>query len=214
MKQVYWELIENFFDDCEETVEKIQENIFNISELIAQKVENGNGRVILLGFGILGGILRSFIDELPNQYQVKKELFISIVPGEISSISKKIDYSEIPMIAPFEFEALNLQEKDLCIIFQPPKVNEYSINVEDYLKEKNIPVCVIRSELSIEDSEIDQDKDIVISYNDSVVCGLDSAEWLLTEIAIAKLILICSMSGSGRIFGNSLAFLIPNTREN
>ncbi len=206
-------LLSNFKDkiiNVFEQLEVIENEIDKLSDLIAEKVQKDEGRIIFVGAGISADMAKIIIDEMWFNFQIDNEKFLSITAAKsyASSLEKWKELEEMPSVSVFELESLNLNKEDLLIGLTSSGKTQYVTSAIDFAKKLGCQTAVITDMQKVK-TNTKVDFEIHTNFGEPTIIGLNTAEGSTVQKIMIDNVIYLAMEKSGRIWNNSLVFMIP-----
>ncbi len=206
-------ILSNFKDkiiNVFEQLEIIENEIEKLSDLIAEKVQKDEGRIIFVGAGISADMARIIIDEMWFNFQIDNEKFLSITAAKsyASSLEKWKELEEMPSVSVFELESLNLNKEDLLIGLTSSGKTQYVTSAIDFAKKLGCQTAVITDMQKVK-TNTKVDFEIHTNFGEPTIIGLNTAEGSTVQKIMIDNVIYLAMEKSGRIWNDSLVFMIP-----
>ncbi len=206
-------ILSNFKDkiiNVFEQLEIIENEIEKLSDLIAEKVQKDEGRIIFVGAGISADMARIIIDEMWFNFQIYNEKYLSITAAKsyASSLEKWKELEEMPSVSVFELESLNLNKEDLLIGLTSSGKTQYVTSAIDFAKKLGCQTAVITDMQKVK-TNTKVDFEIHTNFGEPTIIGLNTAEGSTVQKIMIDNVIYLAMEKSGRIWNDSLVFMIP-----
>lgn len=199
-----------------ETEDNILKSLPVIEELakeIAEKIDS-NGKVIFVGAGISSETARIIIDELWFNFQIKRGKFVALTAAKqyTDNLEKWKELEEMSSTSIFELNELGIDENDIVIGLSSSGKTQYVVSAVKYAKDLGCKTAVITD---VDSSFVAEYADYVINtkFGKPSIKGLNAAEGGTVQKIIIDLLIYNAMAFAGRIYENTLVFMIPVSKK-
>lgn len=163
------------YDSIDHYVEPQLEEIFEISKIVSEKLNDKNGRIFVLASGQNGALLHHMIISFDWLFRVKENKLFMIVPGAFykrNEVDNWKEYENDSSIGSIEAKNEKLNENDLVIAFS---VTGETLYINGFLKEahsKGSKTIMVLSNFDSDDKSKYLDKKLVIDLEEKIIKGL------------------------------------------